>query len=163
MLRYFFLQAHYRSKLNFTWKALESAQNGLDHLKAQLNELEKETGQVSENLKNQFKEKLGDDFNVPQAFALVSEVLKSDLSDEDKLATIFDFDKVLGLSLKENHKPIQKLNIEDLPQVIQELISKRNIARENKDWNESDKLRDKIESKGYLVKDTQTETQIFEK
>ena len=160
-LRYFFLQAHYRSKQNFTWEAMESSQKGYEGLLNSLSNLGEIIGQVSEEFKNKFKEKLSDDFGIPQALALVSEVLKSDLSNEDKLATIFDFDKVLGLNLKENKNSNKNLNIKDLPQDIQDLILERNLAREAQNWGESDRIRNEIEVEGYLVKDTSKGTQIF--
>ncbi|MFH0846208.1 MAG: cysteine--tRNA ligase [Patescibacteria group bacterium] len=167
-LRYFFLQAHYRSKQNFTWEALESAQKGYKNLLNSLSSLGENVGKISEDFKTQLKERLGDDFNIPQALALVSEVLKSDLSNEDKLATILDFDKVLGLDLKKNSLSLQgtkqfSLNIEELPQEIQDLISQRNQARENKDWAESDRLRDEIEEKGYEIKDTNEGIRVIKK
>lgn len=98
-LRYFFLQAHYRSKQNFTWEALQSAQNGYDGLIKKVRNLGDKIGQVNSELKADFLAKIGSDFNAPQALALVFGVLKADISAEDKLATIKDFDKVLGLNL----------------------------------------------------------------
>ena len=163
VLRFFFSQAHYRSKQNFTWEALESAKNGYEGLLNSLSNLGEIIGSVSEEFKNQFIEKLGDDFNIPQALALISEVLKSDLTNEDKLATILDFDEVLGLNLKENKDSNHGLDIKNLPQDIQDLFLERNLARENQNWAESDRIRDEIEAEGYLIKDSETQTQIFKK
>ena len=160
-LRYFFLQAHYRSKQNFTWEAMESSQKGYEGLLNSLSNLGEIIGQVSEEFKNKFKEKLSDDFGIPQALALVSEVLKSDLSNEDKLATIFDFDKVLGLNLKENKNSNKNLNIKDLPKDIQDLVLERNLAREAQNWSESDRIRNEIESEGYVLKDTDKGLEIL--
>jgi cysteinyl-tRNA synthetase len=99
-LRYFFLQAHYRSKQNFTWEAMQSAQNGYDRLQKNISALGTTIGKVDDNYKKEFLEKINNDFNMPQALALIFGVLKSALPNEDKLATILDFDKVLGLKLK---------------------------------------------------------------
>ncbi len=169
-LRFFFLQAHYRSKQNFTWEALEAAQKGYERLLNSLSNLGIEIGNVNDEFINQFKEKLSDDFGIPQALALVSEVLKSDLSNEDKLATILDFDKVFGLDLEKNSQNSSSrstkqfsLKIEELPQEIQDLISERNIARENQNWAESDRIRDEIEAEGYVVKDTDKGVEVFRK
>ena len=57
-------------------------------------------GEVDNRFKQEFTEKVSNDFNTSQALALTFAVLKSDLKNEDKLATILDFDKVLGLKLK---------------------------------------------------------------
>ncbi len=99
-LRYFFLQANYRSKQNFTWEAMPSAQTGYDRLIKNINSLGATVGKIDDNFRTEFNEKINNDFNTPQALALVFAVLKSKLADEDKLATILDFDKVLGLNLK---------------------------------------------------------------
>ena len=101
-LRYFFLQAHYRSKQNFTWEALESAQKGFEHLYNQIRILKSPIGDIDKDFKNKFLEAINDDFNIPQAVALIPELLKSNLKNEDKLATLFEFDKVLGLELEKS-------------------------------------------------------------
>lgn len=98
-LRYLFLQAHYRSKQNFTWQSLEASEKGLLKLRGKIERLGEDMGEVDMEYTKQFEEALEDDFNTAKALALVHSVLKSDLSDEDKLATIQDFDKVLGLTL----------------------------------------------------------------
>ena len=164
VLRYFFLQAHYRSKQNFTWEALESAQNGLTHLNNQRVDLGDEIGEISKKFKQKFIEKISDDFNIPQAMAVVSKMLKSDLSNEDKLATVLDFDKVLGLDLEKQMKLFNKIiDIKSLSTEIQNLVKEREMARAEKDWKKSDELRDKIEDKGYLIKDTESGIQVFKR
>lgn len=157
-LRYLFLQAHYGSKQNFTWEALQASQTGLEHIYNQVLELGKKPtfakasvgkGKVSKEFKDKFIAALSDDFNSPQALAILQEVLKSKLSDHDKLATILDFDKVLGLDLGK----IKKEKIE-IPKEVQDLVKEREEARKNKEWQKSDELRDKISELGYLVEDT---------
>ncbi len=149
-LRYFFLQSHYRSKQNFTWEALTAAQSGYQSLKEQVSELGSKKGKVNLDFKNKFLDKINDDFNVPSGVAVVYEVLKSKLSSNDKLATIIDFDQVLGLQLNK----IKKEKI-DLPATIKKLISERKQARQEKNWQLSDELRDKISVLGFKVEDTQ--------
>lgn len=162
-LRFFFLQANYRSKQNFTWEALEASQKGYEALISSLFNLGTKVGEISEDFKNQFKEKLSDDFGIPQALALISDILKSDLSDKDKLATILDFDRVFGLKLKEKIEENKKIKEEDLPDGIKNLVKERVVARQEKNWQKSDELRDKIEEKGYILKDTEKESHIFKK
>ena len=149
VLRYFFLQAHYRSKQNFTWEALQAAQNGLEHIYSQIIELGKKKGKVNFEFKNKFLEAISDDFNSPQALAILQEVLKSTLSNEDKLATILDFDQVLGLDLAKVKK--EKVVI---PKEVEDLVREREEVRKNKEWEKSDELRKKIEVLGYLIEDT---------
>ena len=152
-LRYFFLQANYHSKQNFTWEALQSAQTGYDRLVNNVSALGKTVGKIDEGFQKEFNKTISDDFNTPQALAVVQKLLRSDLANENKLATILDFDKVLGLDLKK----AVKTSSEDrtgVPKEIEDLMSERKTARENKDWKKSDELRDKIKSLGYEIKDT---------
>jgi cysteinyl-tRNA synthetase len=82
--------------------------------------------------------------NLPQALAIVQELLKSDLSPSEKLATVLDFDQVLGLGLD------QLVNV---PQEVVDLANSRRQAKLDKDWARADELRGYIEAKGYQIKD----------
>ncbi len=154
-LRFFFLQAHYRSRQNFTWEALEAAQNGYKNLLNHIASLGTQIGKINENFKTLFTEKLTDDLNTPQALAVLFEVLKSNISNADKLATVLDFDNVLGLRLKGSIYKKEELSIE-----VKNLIELRKNARDAKDWKKSDELRHKIESMGYQIKDSSTGSDV---
>jgi cysteinyl-tRNA synthetase len=150
-LRYFYLQANYRSKQNFTWEALQSAQTGYERLLNNISNLGNKIGKINQEYKKKFSESIYDDFNTPQALAIVQELLKSDMPNEDKLATVLDFDKVLGLNIK---KTVKNKNTEKtIPENIQKLLAERKIARENKDYKKADELRDQIIALGFEVKD----------
>jgi cysteinyl-tRNA synthetase len=148
ILRYFFLQAHYRSKQNFTWEALNASASAFNSLKERILEYQPaKKGKVSQEFKDKFISALEDDFNLPQALAVVWEIIKSDLPAGAKLATILDFDRVLGLGL-ENIKPAM------IPAEISALAQARQKARQEKNWQKSDEFRSLIEQKGYSVEDT---------
>ncbi len=147
-LRFFFMQAHYRSRQNFTWEALDAAATGYKNLLNHVAGLGDKVGKVNEVFKDEFIAKISDDFNIPQGLAFVFEVLKSEDSPADKLATILDFDKVLGLKLDTASVK------EEIPKEVQKLVDERKISREQKDFKKSDELRDKIKDLGYEVKDT---------
>ncbi len=154
-LRYFYLQAHYRSKQNFSWEAMQAAQTGYDRLLKSISNLDKVLGKIDISFKEKFKQAINNDFNTPQALALIFDLLKSDLSKEDKLATILDFDKVLGLDIDKSRLNLEsekRFNL-DLPENIQKLIEERKLARTNKDWKKADELRDQIIKLGFEVKD----------
>ena len=160
-VRFLFLQANYRSKQNFTWESLESAQKGLENLRKQISSLGGKAGKIDPKYKKQFVEKISDDFSTPQAFATLNEMLKSDISDPDKLATALDFDKVLGLNLKSailNSNSAEKNSPE-----IQSILDERDEARKNKDWAKSDELRNKLLTLGYEVKDTAEGQKLIKK
>ena len=159
-LRYFFLQAHYRSKQNFTWEALMASKKAREKLIKKITSLGKD-GKIDLTFKKKFEEKISDDFSIPEALALVWQILKSDIPEENKKATIFDFDKVLGLELqKESEK--EKKEKTQYPKEVTELLEKRARAREKKDWEKSDFLREKIRSLGFEVKDEKS-GQVLEK
>jgi len=154
-LRYLFLQAHYRSKQNFTWDSMESAQKGFVNMVNQINSLGNNKGKVNEEYDKKFIEKISDDFNTPRALPIVQKMLKSNLNDSDKLATISKFDKILGLDLDKKRK--EKIVI---PAEINQLIEKREKARQNKEWAKADQIRNEIEAKGYKIEDTDAGTKI---
>ncbi len=148
-LRFFFMQAHYRSRQNFTFEALEAAQNGYKHLLNTVQSLGDKVGKIDESFKKSFSEKMADDFNTSQALATLFEMLKSNISNANKLATALDFDNVLGLNLKKSFN----MKIE-IPIEVKKLVEEREVARKDNNWGKSDELRDKIKELGYEVKDT---------
>lgn len=155
--RFLSMQTHYGKQMNFTFDSLKAAEEGLRHFYNQVRELGNDSGQISQEHTNRFKEAINDDLNMPQALAIVQEVLKSDLRKKDILATVLDFDKILGFNLEGMARSI------DLPSEIADLARKRELARNNKDFIESDKLRIEIEEKGYIVEDTKDGQRVYKK
>jgi len=153
--RYFSLQAHYRSKLNFTLEALEAAQNGLNNLIKEISNLDKPRGSFRE-FEKKFDEAINDDLNTPEALAVMQALLKSDLPSSAKRAGVIKFDKVLGLGLNV-YKSEKKITAE-----VQSLIDQRQKARKNKDYQKSDELRKKIEDAGVKLKDLPDNTYEIE-
>ncbi len=144
--RFFNLSAHYRSKLNFSWEALEAAQNGLENLYALVGELGEPKIGCAE-FEGWFMDAINDDLNIPKALALTWDLLKSDYPPEAKKASVLKFDEVLGLDLK-NAKPIK------IPDSIRDLVNKREGLRQKKQFDDADKLRDEIASSGFSVDDS---------
>ncbi len=98
--RYFLMLAHYRSKVIFSWEALEAANNAFEKLKRFVGPIPA-PGNVDLAYKAKFMEKMENDLNTPQAIAILWTLVKDkEVTPEDKLATILEFDKVLGLGLK---------------------------------------------------------------
>ena len=162
-LRYFFLQSHYRSKQNLTWEALHAAASGLKRMQTLVAQIaySLDTGYDplpagSDNkYMLQFQESLEDDFNLPQALATAWNLLQdNELSNAVKFATIIKFDQVLGLRLLDKvENPHSNSDIQVSPELA-ELLKERLQARENKDWQKSDEIRDLIKQKfGYTVVD----------
>jgi cysteinyl-tRNA synthetase len=151
--RYATLSVHYRKQMEWSEDMIISATNSYNSLIYKIKELGDKIGEINEDFKNKFLTEINDDLNMPKALAVISEVFKSDISDEDKLATILDFDKVLGLGLGNIKNGI-------IPEEINNLVREREKARQEKDWAKSDELRDKISSLGYEVKDTDSGSKI---
>ncbi len=155
-LRYLFLTAHYRSKINFTWESLAAAENAYKSLKEKIASL-KNKGKVGKKVKEykkKFLEYINDDLNTPQALSLLWQMLKDDeLSDKEKLVLALDFDRVFGLRLKDARKKI--------PKEIIKLAEERLKARKEKDWKRADELREEIRRRGYKIEDTEDGYRIF--
>ncbi|PIR78168.1 MAG: cysteine--tRNA ligase [Candidatus Magasanikbacteria bacterium CG10_big_fil_rev_8_21_14_0_10_36_16] len=145
--RFFLLQTHYRKQLNFSWEALEATQSGLENLREKVLKLKNvDKKNDTTKLKAEFLEKINDDLNTPSALALVFDSLKNEEIDYE---TVLQFDKILGLELDK----ITKTQVE-VPTDVQKLLDERKQARKNKNWSESDRLRDEIKALGYTVEDT---------
>jgi cysteinyl-tRNA synthetase len=159
--RFAAFQTHYRKPMEFSEESVQAARNGLLHLQNQVRQVaqsnREQTGSVSETFKTKFIEKVNDDLNMPRALAVVQEMLKSDISDAEKHATVLDFDQVLGLNLDKVDQA------ETLPEEIQKLVSDRQAARAAKDWILSDKLRDEIMNRGYTVQDTKDGMKVIKR
>lgn len=150
--RYLTMSAHYRIQLNFTWQGIQAANTALNRLLNNVLALKKMAGDVKGEINLNFKEKfldaINNDLNMAEALSVVWEILKSNLNDEDKLATLIDFDLVLGLGLRELKEEV----IEITPE-IEELLYLRKLAKEKKDFQEADNIRDRLKSFGVNVLD----------
>lgn len=152
-LRYLFLTAHYRSKLNFSLEALSAAEEALRKIKDFFEssffgeEEKKDESGVAEKLRNSFWEAVNDDLNTPRALAALWSVFKSPLSYETKKTIILEFDAILGFGL-------YKLKPVPVPVAIKKLLAEREFLRKNKRFANADELRKKIEKSGYKIEDT---------
>ena len=153
--RFAALQIHYRKPMEYSEAGLKQAALGLNSLFSQVASLGNEVGVLDNKLRQEFLTVINDDLNLPKALALVSMVMKAKLSAADKLATILDFDKVLGLDLdKAKNFVAADIKLEELPAEVKELVLDRQKAREAKDWAEADRLRQEIDSRGYIMEDS---------
>ena len=161
--RYFVLGAHYSSLLNFTWEAVEGAQVAWKKLHSFMSKKHFDSSTktvIVSDYVERFVEYINDDLNMPQALALVWEIVKNDeLEDSQKRKLILDFDKVLGLKLDE---PMSR-TVLDIPENVQNLVTERDLARSEKNFVKSDELREKIEELGFEVMDTLEGTEVIKK
>jgi len=149
-LRYLYLQTHYRQEMNFTFEALEAAQNALNRLRKEIAGYVQSSNSVPE-YEDQFTEAINDDLNMPKALAILWEVVRSGKSNSEKLATVLKFDEVLGLSLDNSKLLVRKQ--EKVPPEVQKMLDEREALRKEKKFTEADKIREKILAMGYKVED----------
>ncbi len=157
--RYAAFQTHYRKPMEYSAEAMEGACNGIQHLRNQVRTLKdgagQKQGQIHAAFQHKFLAEINDDLNMPRAMAVVQELLKSDLPAENRLATVFDFDRVLGLDLARADKE------ERLPAAIEQMVADRLKARQDRAFARSDELRDAIQAQGYIVQDTPEGMKVF--
>lgn len=160
--RYWVLTSHYRSQANFSFEALDAAKQALFRLKRFIVEGHtNEKGSVHSGYRSRFREAIADDLDTPKAIALAWELMKdTEVSKEDKIATLKDFDTVLAIGLSDEQDDVVRelgiLEAEEIPADIQELLDKRQIARATRNWDEADRIREALNFKGYSVEDTPT-------
>lgn len=170
-VRFFILQAHYRSTVDFSNEALQAAEKGLQKLMKAVDTLEKlKPGTTSSFKMDEFKTKcyeaMDDDLNTPVLLSYLFEAVKfinsahdgaesitaDDLNTLKKLFKVFLFD-ILGL--KEENKNTDHNLTADLMQII---IGLRQDAKDNKDWNAADKIRNELNNAGITLKDSKEGT-----
>ncbi len=171
-LRYLFLGAHYRTPSNFTWEALGAAQRAFGKLVAlRLSLKDVESGPPPASWKSRFVEKINDDLDTPGALAVLWDMTKDEsISPAERLSMLLDADKVFGLNLGEPDEAARKLAIgemkeevalESLPEAISQLVKERGVARQGKNWQRADELRNKLASEGYSIEDSGASSHIF--
>jgi len=168
-IRFFVLQAHYRSTLDFSNEALQASEKGLERLMAAVDTLEGlKASEVSTINISSLKEKcfaaLNDDLNSPVAIAHLFEGVKliNLLKDEKEKVSVKDLEEIksfyntmvfdiLGLRQDES-----KTDADDsvLNGAIGLLLKLRTDAKANKDWATADKIRNELNSLGIEIKDT---------
>ena len=171
VLRFFMLNAHYRSPLNFSAELMDSAKNSLDRI---LNAFEKlrdfekkasgESMTEAERVdfheiilsKQKFEASMDDDFNTADAIAAVFEIVRvsnSTVNEESTLSYIKHILSVLSklcdvLGIKTKRKEVI------LDEDIEKLILSRTEARKNKDFKRADEIRNELLEMGIVLEDT---------
>lgn len=156
IFRYMCLSSHYRKQLVFDFNTLDNMKDSYNKLLNKIKNIKDEGILEEKEIKkyqNKFKEALENDLNTSLALTTLYDVLKSNISGKSKLYLINDFDKVLSLDLLKEEK-IDK----DLKEYIQNKIQERNIAKQNKDYETADKIREELLQKNIIIKDTREGT-----
>ena len=171
VLRFFMLNAHYRSPLNFSADLMESSKNALERITeaagrlkdrkekasaVELTEAEKKLLAEAEGYVKKFEEAMEDDFNTADALAAVFELVKfanTNVTEEGSAAfaegileILVKLCDVLGLAAVKKEEILDK--------EIEDLIAERQEARKAKNFARADEIRDELLAKGIILKDT---------
>ncbi len=172
VIRMFIISAHYRSPLDFTWGNLEKIKQGFEdiyYILQILNQIEKPdmkiTTENSSYLKN-FIDALDDDFNTPEALAVIFNLVKLA---KDNINKEFNNDILYSLALIE--KNIKEMcgvlkimpEIKKIDERVVELKDQRDKLRKEKKYSEADKIKEEIKKYGYILEDTKTRTFLIKK
>ena len=159
-LREVFFRSHYKQQLNFSFESLDSGVVNVKKINDFYSKLK--ITKPSEIIKNkikevykdkikQFKEALEDDLNTPNAISVIYEFM----NEFNKLKEYSKEDLNLGIKfMEETNQVVGLLKIqEEIPLEVLDLAKQRKEVRDNKNWEESDKLRNEIKELGYTIKD----------
>ncbi|HJV77339.1 MAG TPA: cysteine--tRNA ligase [Paludibacter sp.] len=167
-VRFFILQAHYRSTVDFSSEALQASEKGLSRLMEGYARLQKLTSSAASSvetagLRAKCEEAMSDDLNTPIVISYLFDALKSinlvhdgketiSATDLDELKAVFAMfiEEILGLKSESE----ASAGNEAYKKAIDLLLNMRLEAKQNKDWATSDKIRNELTALGFEIKDT---------
>ncbi len=168
-VRFFLTTGHYRSQLNYSADNLNQARASLERIYTALRDVQTLDGfelDKSNSYVQQFCQAMDDDFNTPQAIAVLFDLAKelnlAKTQDEDKAkqlaSTLVALGGIIGLLQLEPAAFLQGQNDEDEVAVIEALIAQRNQARADKNWPLADEARDKLNAMNIVLEDSAGKT-----
>ncbi|WP_017216108.1 cysteine--tRNA ligase [Pseudoalteromonas sp. NJ631] len=166
-VRYFLINGHYRSQLNYSQENLEQARSSLERIYTALRGVELVDVELKGNAyAERFETAMNDDFNTPEALPVIFELSKevNRLKDSDAKAAgehafiLVKLAEVLGIAQQDPESFLQGEQDDDEVAQIEALIEKRRSARENKDWAAADEARDALTALGVVLEDSAGKT-----
>lgn len=149
--RYLCLLTHYRKRIDFNFKMMDSAQTAYKKLKKRISEF-KDDKKINKRYLKEFENAIEDDLNLPRAIQVLWKFVRDEKA-IGKIKTIKKMEGVLGLDLLKEDKI-------KIPKEIQKLVTERENCRRKKDWVCADKIRNKLEDKGWSVEDIGEESVV---
>ncbi len=177
-LRYFYTTALYRSRLNFTFRALQAAQTSLERLRALayrlLSQSDRERVFAEElpgasSWRDAFLAEVEQDLNMPRAMAVVWGMLRSnELTPTSRVRLLLDYDRILGFDLKnylQSEEPRKKADpavyLAKVPAPIAVQVRAREQLRARRDYARADRVRQELSSEGFALRDTPPGTLVL--
>ena len=155
--RYLCMTGRYRSRLNFTFRALASSESALNRLRRHYISWKRDSDDHP-SLEEQylpwvarFTETVEDDLNLPRGVDIMWRLVESDISNSSKIKALETIDEILGLGIADT---------EDMFNVsgdIQTLLSSRTEFRRDQAYEEADQIREEVISRGYVIQDVTRE------
>jgi cysteinyl-tRNA synthetase len=161
VIRWVLLNAHYRQSVNWSEKSIQQAQKTLDRLYRILADHSNIKAQ-KQSPDEQLVAALNDDLNTPQAFARLIALAKSlqkcqDANEQAELkGQLLASAKLLGVLQADPQQWFddKQTTTDDLKETVELLIQERETARNNKDWQRSDDIRDELDTMGVVIEDS---------
>lgn len=170
-LRYLYMQTHYHQEMNFTWEAMEAAQNALNRLREIVSGWEEpkithlptstagvKGGQSCVESEQRFLDAINDDLNTARALSVLWELVHLSYPNSAKLESLYKMDKILGLNLKKVQsskftRSASSGQSYEVPEEVQKLVKEREDLRRQKRFHFADQLRSKIQKLGFEIQD----------
>ncbi|MCL1093216.1 cysteine--tRNA ligase [Shewanella kaireitica] len=161
-VRYFLLSGHYRSQLNYSEENLKQAKSGLERIYTALKDLDLTVAVApAEEFVAQFKRAMDDDFNTPEAYSVLFEMVReinrlklTDMTQASALGVALkELADVLGILGQDVDTFFKGEGSDDEVAEIEALIAERNRARTEKDWPAADVARDGLNALGVILED----------
>jgi cysteinyl-tRNA synthetase len=157
--RWLTFQTRYRSEMDFTWDAMETADARVRQLRRRMVDwgpAASSLGEAAKAFDARFRDAVASDLDMPSAVVVVNDLVgDADVPPGEKYALLAAWDAVLGLDLER-----EATSDWTPPEDVLELISRRDAARRAKDYQESDRLREELTALGLEVMDTPEGTRV---
>lgn len=160
-LRYFMISGHYRSPLEYSLEQVQLCKQPLERLYTAINSVTSTAPAVQHTeYERRFMDAMNDDFNTPIALSVLFDLAREINKTHDKqhaaalVALLQQLGGILGLLQRNAAEVLGKVGLDNLDQHVQDLITARNIARQNKNWAEADRIRAELNKLGVSLEDT---------
>ena len=159
VIRYYLISSHYRSSLNFDNESLDQARSALTRLYQAISVASSQESDLHDKSVSEFIKSMNDDLNTPEALSTLFGLAKlinssQDTQDQSMYAsTMRELGKVLGL-LNDSSEAFLQYGAKLTDEEIGKKIDERNNARDNKDFQKADQIRDELAAQGILLDDS---------
>ena len=159
VIRYYLISSHYRSSLNFDNESLDQARSALTRLYQAISVASSQESDLHDKSVSEFIKSMNDDLNTPEALSTLFGLAKlinssQDTQDQSMYAsTMRELGKVLGL-LNDSSEAFLQYGAKLADEEISKKIEERNQARDNKDFQKADQIRDQLAAQGILLDDS---------